>query len=79
MASPPWLTSNRDHIERNGGRFHKSVVRELDYLVIGADGNPCWAFACYGRKVEAAIEYRKQGCKIVMVHEDDFWEAVERL
>ena len=68
-----------DLVERKGGRFHKSVVMELDYLVIGADGNPCWAFACYGRKVETAIGYRKQGCKIVMVHEDDFWEAVESL
>lgn len=46
-----------------------------DFLVVGADGNPCWAFACYGRKVEMAIDYRKQGCKLLIVHENDFWDA----
>jgi NAD-dependent DNA ligase len=64
-------------IERCGGRFSKAVARDVDYLVVGADGNPCWAYACYGRKVETAIKYRKQGFRILLVHEYDFWDAVE--
>jgi len=34
---------------------------KLYYLVLGAKGNPCLAFACYGRKVEKAVELRKKG------------------
>lgn len=63
-------------VTRKGGRFSKSLVKEADFLVIGADGNPCWAFACYGRKVEMAVNYRKQGCRLLIVHENDFWDVV---
>ena len=71
---------NRDQMEElivsRGGRFSKGVIMDLDYLIIGAAGNPCWAFACYGRKVESAVEYRKKGCKLLLVHENDFWDAI---
>ena len=50
--------------------------KRVDYLVIGADGNPCWAFACYGRKVEKAVELRKSGVRIMIIHESDFHDAV---
>lgn len=53
-----------------------SVSSKLNYLVIGAAGNPCWAYACYGRKVEKAVDLRKQGARIVLVHENDFQDAV---
>lgn len=64
-------------IESRDGKFSKSVTKSLDYLVIGADGNPCWTYACYGRKVEQAMTYRKQGCRIIVVHENDFWDAIQ--
>jgi len=50
-----------------------------DYLVLGTDGNPCWAFACYGRKVEKVIQLRKEGHKIILLHENDFWDAIKDL
>jgi NAD-dependent DNA ligase len=59
-----------------GGQPQGSVTAKLNYLVIGAQGNPCWAFACYGRKVEKAIELRKKGVRVVIVHESDFHDAV---
>lgn len=62
-------------IEERQGRFNRNVTTETDYLVIGGDGNPCWAFACYGRKVEQAISLRKAGRRILLVHETDFWDA----
>ncbi len=65
-----------DLIERLGGSFSPSVRADLHYLIIGADGNPAWAFSCYGRKVEQAMEHRKQGRPLVLVHEFDFWDAV---
>jgi NAD-dependent DNA ligase len=62
-----------------GGSFSKNVTHAVDYLVIGADGNPCWAFACYGRKIEQAVDMRKNGSRIMIVHENDFFDAVEDL
>lgn len=59
-----------------GGQPHGNVTAKLNYLVIGAEGNPCWAFACYGRKVEKAVELRKKGVRVVIVHENDFHDAV---
>ncbi|MFH1158350.1 MAG: BRCT domain-containing protein [Pseudomonadota bacterium] len=62
-----------------GGVPSSTVTQSVDYLVIGADGNPCWVYACYGRKVEKAIELRKMGRKIIIVHENDFHDAVADL
>jgi hypothetical protein len=66
-----------DEITQRGGVFSKSLTKNTDYLTIGGDGNPCWAYACYGRKVEQAIQYRKEGCRILLVHEYDLWDALE--
>lgn len=59
-----------------GAKFSNSVIDSLDYLIVGADGNPCWAYACYGRKVEKAVELRKKGRRVLLVREDDFHDAV---
>ena len=63
-------------VEKLGGSAHSSPSKKVHYLVIGAEGNPCWAFACYGRKVEKAIELRKAGSRVVIVHELDFHDAL---
>lgn len=60
-----------------GGTFHPRIKAEVSYLIIGADGNPCWAYSCYGRKVEQAVELRRAGHPIQIVHEHDFWDAVQ--
>lgn len=59
-----------------GGEVVPSLTTTVKYLVIGADGNPCWAYACYGRKVEKAVEMRKAGARLMIVHENDFHDAV---
>ncbi|MFL6622661.1 MAG: BRCT domain-containing protein [Sulfurifustis sp.] len=66
-------------VERLGGEATNSVSSKIDYLIIGADGNPCWAYACYGRKVEKAVELRKSGWRLLLVHENDFHDAVADL
>ncbi len=63
-------------IKSLGGEPLSSVSNKVNYLVIGAEGNGCWAYACYGRKVEKAVELRKQGAKLLIVHENDFHDAV---
>ncbi|MDA7930121.1 hypothetical protein N9B63_04720 [Akkermansiaceae bacterium] len=60
-----------------GGEFSPNITNQTEFLVIGSAGNPCWAFSCYGRKVEKAVELRKAGRQITIVHESDFWDAVE--
>lgn len=59
-----------------GGKAASGVSKKVNYLIVGADGNPCWAYACYGRKVEKAVELRKAGHPIVIVHENDFHDAI---
>jgi NAD-dependent DNA ligase len=68
-----------DVVDKLGGRFTNTVSNDLNYLVIGGEGNPCWSYACYGRKVEKAINLRKQGHSLLIVHEYDFHDAVEDL
>jgi hypothetical protein len=69
----------REMIEGFGGQMTDSVSKNLDYLIIGADGNPCWAYACYGRKVEIAVKLRKEGARILLIHENDFHDAIADL
>jgi hypothetical protein len=64
-------------IEEYGGKYVNSVSKKTNYLIVGDDGNPCWAYACYGRKVEKAIKLRKEGEQIIIVHENDFWDEIE--
>lgn len=62
-----------------GGIYKDNVSSVTDYLIVGNEGNPCWAFSCYGRKVEMAIKLRKSGHQVIIVHEHDFWDYVADL
>lgn len=64
-----------DTVVDRGGSFIDNVRSELDYLVIGDNDNPCWAYSCYGRKVERVIEMRRSGHRALIVHERDFWDC----
>jgi NAD-dependent DNA ligase len=66
-------------IKEHGGNFSKSVAKSTNYLIVGTDGNECWAYATYGRKVEKAIQLQKEGHPIKIIHEDVLWdELIER-
>lgn len=65
-----------DIVRRLGGELVPSISTKVGYLVIGAEGNPCWAYACYGRKVEKAVALRKEGVRVLIIHENDFHDAV---
>lgn len=65
-----------DALVMAGGIPRTSVNKKTDYLVVGSLGNPCWAYSCYGRKIEEAMKLRHEGCKVMIIREDDFWEAV---
>ena len=65
-----------DLVKERGGLPITAVSKQTDYLIVGNAGNPCWAFACYGRKIEKAMLLRKQGAKVQIISENDFWDAI---
>lgn len=68
-----------DIIVAHGGKFGSSVTGKTRYLIVGNDGNPCWAFSCYGRKIEEAVNRRKNGQTLTIVNEIDFWDILDDL
>ena len=68
-----------DIVSSHGGLLRDGVSRKTNYLIVGNDGNPCWAYSCYGRKIEEAINLRKEGFKLQIVNETDFWDVISDL
>lgn len=51
---------------KRGGIFHERPTAQTTFLVVGTGGSRDWIHSGYGRKIEAAIEYRERyGTKIV--------------
>lgn len=76
-------SGNRSELEKLisdlGGIPTRTVTKKTDYLIVGDNGNPAWAFACYGRKVEKALDMRKSGHTISLIHEFDFMDSIDDL
>ena len=66
-------------IELYGGFVSERVNAKVNYLLVCDDKNACWAFSCYGKKIEQAILHRQKGLQLVIVHEADFFDALENL
>lgn len=66
-------------IEKLGGAYSDRITAKTDYLIIGGMGSPAWAFSCYGRKVEKALEMRKKGHQIMLIQECDFADIIDDL
>ncbi|WP_304343892.1 BRCT domain-containing protein [Chryseobacterium koreense] len=69
-------TELQNAIKEKGGTPVNSISKKTDYLIIGDTSNACWSYACYGRKVEKALDLRKSGHTIVLVHEFDVFDAI---
>jgi BRCT domain type II-containing protein len=63
-------------VERFGGIVTTAVSGKTNFLIVGDEGNECWTYACYGRKIEKAMQLRKEGKEVIIVHENDFWDWV---
>lgn len=66
-------------ISKLGGIPSNNISKKTDYLIVADNGNPAWAFSCYGRKIEQAINLRKQGHIITLIHEFDFCDIIDDL
>lgn len=64
-------------IKDKGGIPVNSISKKTDYLIVGSTNNACWSYSCYGRKVEKALELRKSGHTIVLIHETDIFSAID--
>ena len=64
-----------EKVKDYGGQISRDVSGKTDYLVVCTNGNIAWAFASYGRKIENAINIRKQGHKLIIIEERDLWDA----
>lgn len=63
-----------DATERRGGKLQQSITKKLHYLVVGGLGSSEWKHGSFGTKVEKAMEYKRQGIPLLVVHED-VWAA----
>jgi NAD-dependent DNA ligase len=57
-------------IVASGGLVHPSITMKINYLVVGGLGSDEWKHGNYGTKIMKAIEYKRRGCPILIVHED---------
>jgi NAD-dependent DNA ligase len=73
-----FVFATRAHCEativKRGGFVSKSVTKKVKYVVVGGLGSTEWKHGSYGTKIEKAIEYKRVGVPLLIVHEDQ-WAA----
>jgi NAD-dependent DNA ligase len=66
-----------DKIMNCGGTYKTEISTAVDYLIVCSNVERLWHYSCSGRKVELAMELRKTGHSIQLIHEFDFLDYVE--
>lgn len=61
-------------IVKLGGQISNSITKKVGYLVVGGLGSPEWKNGSYGTKIQKAIDYKRKGVPLFIVHEDQ-WAA----
>lgn len=65
-------------LEKKGAIVRKSVVKRLDYLFVGSEGNERWVAGNYGTKIRKALELQKAGANVEIVQEPALFEALAK-
>lgn len=65
-------------ISARGGLIKSSVSSKLRYLVVGGLGSAEWKHGSFGTKIEKAMELKKKGAAIFLVHEDHWAASLRR-
>lgn len=60
-------------LENKGAIIKKSVIKKLDYLIVGGRGNANWSCGNYGNKVKKAMELQFEGSNLKILKEDEIW------
>lgn len=61
-------------ITERGGTTTPRIRKDLNYLVIGTMASRDWAHTSHGKKIEKAMEFRKDQCLIFIVSEKQWVE-----
>ncbi len=70
----------RTAIEIRGGIVKDGIVKDLDYLVIGELATRDWIETNYGRKIQKAMDMKKDGqSKVAIIGESDWMLALESI
>ena len=56
---------------KTGAEISPSVVKAVDYLIVGGRGSESWACGNYGTKVKRALELQEKGAKIKIIKESE--------
>ncbi len=56
-------------VAQRGGKAIPRIRKDLNYLVIGTMSTRAWAHTSHGRKIEKAIEFKKNNCPIYIIAE----------
>lgn len=75
--------SKKDLMERASGlgasAKYANPTKQTDYVVVGSKGSEQWAYSGLGRKVDHALKLKGESCKLRIIREEDFIEALERI
>jgi len=63
-------------IVERGGTAIPRIRKDLNYLVIGTMASRDWANTSHGRKIEKAMEFKKNNCPIYIVEEKQWVEGL---
>jgi len=65
-------------VKKLGGMTTNTIIKKLDYLVIGAQSSPAWIYSTYGRKIEKFMQKNKIKNQVYLIQEKDFIEAATK-
>lgn len=65
-------------MQEYGAIVKKSVIKSLDYLIVGGQGSSMWSAGNYGNKVKKALENQSKGLHVQIIREADFFAALSK-
>lgn len=63
-------------LAQKGAIVKKSVIKKLNYLIVGECGSTAWTTGNYGNKIKKAMELQEKGCPVLVMKERDFFAAL---
>ena len=78
-----FIYGSRSKCENKAEKLGCSIVKDwrsdLDYLIVGTLNSRDWIYQSFGRKIEKAKEYQKQGHKVKVITEEQWLNAINKL
>lgn len=62
-------------LKSKGAIIKKTVIKSLDYLIVGDKGSDAWSSGNYGTKIKKALEWNEKGANIQILKEDEIWQT----